>query len=245
MRCPSCAARNADGAAWCTQCYAALDPAAPSEEIPEGPPASEPAEGGEETPSTPDPVGDVPLPGAPQAQRARPISPRRPTGPDAPVRAGEAGLEWRCATCETWNDMEVEECEACGSNFSALLAEDQDATVQRDPQVVLVASLVLPGSGHVMLGRTADGVVRAGLFIACVAGAAAILGAGGSLPAVPLVLGALVIWAMTAADVVSLSRGARTQLMAPRVLLWLVVAVVGGLILAFLPSLTRVGDLGP
>lgn len=244
MRCPSCAARNADGAAWCTQCYAVLDPAAPPEETPERPPASEAVER-EETPSTPDPLGDVPSPGAAQGRRAGTDGTRPATGPRAPVRAGEAGLEWRCATCETWNDMDVEECEACGANFSALLADDQQATVPRDPQVVLAASLVLPGSGHVMLGRVADGVVRGGLFIACVAGAAAILGAGGSLPAVPLVLGALVIWALTAADVVSLSRGGRTQLMAPRVLLWLVVAVVGGLILALLPALTRVGDLGP
>ncbi len=225
MRCPACAARNPDGAAWCSQCYAPLGD------------QREEAAVREEAPPAPD---DRPATGADGRDDGRAHA-DQPLAEAESVRAVESGFEWRCSTCGEWNPFSAHECTVCGSALGELLEDRARRVVERDTGSVLLATAVLPGAGHVLLGRTADGAVRAVLFLLWVVGAATLLRAGGALAAAPLALGAIGLWVVSLVDAAALQSGSQRQLLGSRALLWLVVAVVGGLILALLPSMAQVG----
>jgi hypothetical protein len=164
------------------------------------------------------------------------------------VRAVEDGFEWCCPTCSSWSELEHPECAVCGTPFRLHPEEDAEP-VERDPNTVLVASAVLPGVGHVLLGRLGDGLVRASTYAACVVGAWLLIRAASPtglplLPAAPLLVGAVALWVMTVVDGQRLAAGRREQLLTTRVYLWLVVGVLGLLVAAFLRGLLRVGQLG-
>jgi hypothetical protein len=211
VRCPSCGARNADSAAWCTQCYE---------------PVTTPADDARPAPAA-----------------------AAETAGDGRFRSGEDGLEWACGVCASWNDLELTACATCGAPFGQVVGAGSDDLVERDASTVLLLSAVLPGAGHIALGRTVDGLVRAAMYLLWVAGALVLLrGAIGTpapaLPAAPLGIGALALWLLSARDAVALAEGSRDQLLTPRVFLWLVVGVIGALIAAFVPGMLRITDVG-
>lgn len=229
MRCPRCNARNPEGADWCTQCYADLRPPSEPAEPPEGGPAPEHE-------------------GAP-AERSG-------SGEGGPLRTGEGRfrtrdgeLEWRCAVCAEWNPLGAGACTVCGTAFGRTLGGgDEEPLADVEPATVVLASGILPGAGHILLGRTAQGVTRAAIFLFCLVGGYLLLRSAAAsgqslLPASPLLLGAAIVWAGSIYDGLALTARQR-ELLTPRVLVWLVLGVVGLLLVSFIPGLLQVGRLG-
>lgn len=245
MRCPACGARNSPRAEWCSQCYATLGDA------PEPEPSAPPAAGASTGPvASDDATDDVESPGDVEGTATGGPPPTRdedPSTDDRGFRQGEDGLEWGCQVCGTWNDIDAVVCATCGEPFTRTLAGDgDDGITPRDPSTVLVASVALPGAGHIALGRTGDGVVRALTYLLWVGGALVLLrGATPLLPVVPLMIGALALLAVSVRDAVHLAEGGRDQLLTPRVFLWLVVGVIGALVAAFVPGILQVVEGTP
>lgn len=213
MRCPACGARNPDRAAWCSQCFRTL---------------------GEEE-SEPTSATASPPPSVPRSTVA--------AEEDGRFRSTEEGVDWRCASCDAWNPIEVSRCTVCGTGFRQALRADEEARPSRDVPVerVLAATVVLPGSGHLLLGRTATGLGRAVLYVVWAVGGVVLLRAAGAsgqsaLPAVPLLLGALVLLVTSVVDALALQRRDDQELLTPRVLLWLTVGVIGLTMLTLLAS---------
>lgn len=211
MRCPACGARNAGSADWCSLCYAPL-----RTEPPVAPPPEAPAP-------------DTPTTGAPTGTTSR----------DGRFRRTEEGLDWRCAACETWNPIERQTCVSCSAPFTRAFAPEEAQTPPDVSEPVAVGtSLLLPGVGHVLLGRSAAGALRIILYVTWLIGGLVLLrAAAGSgqpvLPAVPLLVGALVVLVASVVETQRTVTGDETVLLTPRVTLWLVVAVLGALMLSF------------
>lgn len=215
MRCPECGALNAPSAAWCSQCYASFGRQAAAQ-----PPAAE----------------------AP-AEAARPTRPAETAPSDPRFRRSEEGVDWCCAACDAWNPLERSACAVCGTSLSETLQEDETpAPPQVSLTTVVAASIVLPGAGHVLMGRQAAGVGRLVLYAVWASGGFALLraaaGADGSLlPALPLITGAFVLLATSVLDAMALRRGdVTTEILSVRALLWLTVGVIGLTTLAFISS---------
>jgi hypothetical protein len=232
VRCPACGARNTDGAAWCTQCYASLrgtpapvDPARLDRSALDGPPEAAPATGDARPPVAPGGAGP-----------ARDAAARD-------VRTVDGEVEWRCAACDGWTPLERSRCATCETprrGFGEVPPPPPIPATERGK--LLVASVVLPGLGHLVARRVGTGVARLALAGSWLIGALLILGgAGGAgrLPALPLLLGAGVVWVGSAIDVLALVDGGREQLR-PRVLSWL----TGGVLLAFLVTSVVVAGRG-
>lgn len=230
IRCPNCGAKNPESAAWCLQCFTPSlrsDPAAAST-----------------LPS----VADDPGPTAPDADPA--AAPdragRRVDGVDTSrIRTGEEGVEWRCARCTNWNALDHATCVVCGATFDPTPAEPPVAATV-SPAAALTAAAVLPGAGHWLLGRRAGAVSRAVLYVVWLIGGVALwreaAGAGQSvLPALPPLVGAAALWAGTLVDtrMALAGRGADRDVLGPRTLMWVVVGVVGGVLLAFVVTAAR------
>jgi hypothetical protein len=201
VRCSACDARNADGADWCTQCYAPLGGATPAPEV--------------ETPSTPAPARDV-----------------RTVGDE---------VEWRCRRCRSWAPLLAEACTTCGGPRTGFGdPARRPAPAPADRGRLVAASVVLPGLGHLLAGRVGTGVARLLLGLSWAVGGLAIArGAGAEgriLPAVPLLVGAIVVWAASIRDVAVLGEG--SELLRPKVLAGLTVAVVGTLLLTAVAATT-------
>ncbi|HVM11172.1 MAG TPA: zinc ribbon domain-containing protein [Actinomycetota bacterium] len=116
-------------------------------------------------------------------------------------------LAWRCPSCETPNPIEAEVCDRCGTPFRALFEEDERPAARVDPGTAFARSLLFPGLGHRAAGRGAEGLARGVVFAWLIGTVAAILivrGDAGPGPFLPLIgallLGALVVYAMTAVD---------------------------------------------
>jgi hypothetical protein len=203
VRCERCGARNAEGAAWCTQCYVSF-----------ASPGDEPGVIGDEPGRTVD--GD----GGTGDARAR----------DVRVVGGD--VEWRCRRCDGWSALAAASCATCAApreGFGGGTATGPARTVA--PAVALGASLLLPGAGHLLVGRTGTGVARAVLWLLwSLPGVAAVRGTEGlrALPGVVLLLGAVTLWAATLVDVRRVIDGDPPELLATRTLTWL----VGGVVLA-------------
>lgn len=231
MRCPHCAARNAESAEWCTQCYARLrtpDAATPAAAtLPARPEA-------DARPSTP--VGSPPT-----EAKADPI-PGVSSATGARFRHGEDGIDWRCERCESWNPIEHDRCTVCGHALSGALTSARDGGDREvDETMVVAASVLLPGAGHLLLGRVGPGVLRALLYALWLGGGFLLLRAAAAsgqtvLPAVPLLVGALVVLACSVTEAQQTATGNDLTLLTPRVTLWLVVAVVGLLMVSFLAA---------
>lgn len=251
MRCRACGARNPDGAQWCSQCYETLIQAV------EEPPAEEPANEEEEAAVAPEtdaaPVGSAAAtPAATEADTSPVVADGEETADAREVEAGdvrrtaEGVLEWRCARCETWNPLAQDRCSACGGTFAdTVRGHEPEAVPSRDPTSVLVASVLLPGLGHAMLGQVAQAIVRGATYVLWLGGAIALFvggrGSGLLLPVVPLFVGAAVLLAVTVRDVIVVQSRRGSELLTARAFLWLVVAVLVGLLLSFVPAIFRLG----
>lgn len=234
MRCPSCGALNPEGADWCSQCYADLRPE----------PEREPEPGLGSVDRAPAADGDPAGGGPADAGETETLV----TGGGRFRRTGEE-LEWRCAVCGEWNALGSGACTVCGTAFGRTLGQgDEEELKDVDQGTVVLASGLMPGAGHILLGRTAQGATRATIFLFCLIGGYLLLrsaaATGQSLfPAFPLLLGAFVMWAGSIYDALAVT-SRQPELLTPRVLVWLVIGVVGLLLISFIPGLLRVGQLG-
>ncbi|MEX2549445.1 MAG: hypothetical protein WD638_04400 [Nitriliruptoraceae bacterium] len=228
MRCPSCGARNTESAAWCTQCYATLGAQDQPAREQVAPPENETLVGG---PPPPPPPADPAEAGA-------------AGGRDIRIRGEE--VEWRCASCEGWSPLEAPICTVCGApraGFASDVSPTATGTPKTDQTTALLASVVLPGLGHVLRGRVGTGLARLALWSLWGGGGLAVLlGSGGAAAAAVLLLAALLLWAVTLVDVQRLSTG-RAPLATARVLAWSVVGVT--IVLALFALAAATGATAP
>ncbi len=226
MRCETCGARNVEGAAWCTQCYTPF-----AAEAGDAPPSATEALDGPAV----DLELDLPLTERPDVGDADPDQPRTAT----PVEVGDVRdidgvVEWRCSTCASWNALEQPSCAVCGafrSGFGEPARTEVDVT-DLDPDRLFLATLALPGLGHLLAGWIGTGITRMVLALLWLLGGVwwLVATATGRTPGVILVLGALAVWVTSAVDVRALLAG-RDEPFGVRGLLWLVVGVTGLLML--------------
>lgn len=248
MRCPSCGARNAASADWCTQCYTALsepsaDESATTAEVPPVPaPSAPPAPSGPSEPPVPSAPSTPPAPPVPSDAAGDVAAPPDAAAQDVRTRDGE--VEWRCAVCSGWCALTAPACTVCGAARQGFGTETGPAEPRGDLPLAAVigVSLVLPGSGHLLIGRIGTGVARLLLALLWLLGGFAMLrGAGGGAalgPALVLFTGAAVVWIGTALDVRTVLTGRGSEVLNSRVLLWLVVGVTVALVATLLLAAT-------
>lgn len=221
ITCPNCAARNPATAEWCSQCY---DPLGSSPVV-------------EDVPATR--VADPTLP---------PPAPAAPAGVD-PVRRDDTDLvagdgrfrtvdgvvEWRCATCDSWNPVDRLVCTVCATPLDGSSGPgDVDlSTVDRDR--VMLASWVVPGGGQWLLGQRAKGLSRLLIAAVWLVGALMLLvsadgGEAALLPVGVLVAGVVAVWGLSVADARTALSGGTRELLGERAFLWVVVGVLGAVI---------------
>jgi len=211
IRCDACGARNVEGAAWCTQCYASFrgEPEEPPTAVAE-PPTTTPTD-----PSSPEP------PPEPASTGTGPVE-------VGDVREVDGVVEWRCATCTSWTPLDLASCATCGAPRSGFgdPGRAQVDVGELDTNRVVAGSLILPGLGHVQAGRTGSGVTRMVLALLWLLGGVWWLAAATTarLPGAILVVGALVLWVTSFLDVRALL-ARRDEPFGVRGLLWLVVGV--------------------
>ena len=212
-RCDACGATNADAAAWCGQCHARFPAPAPVEA----------------------PQRATVQVGAPRAPVSEVFGEALPPVP-TPARAARIGVfasvdgevEWTCTTCDNRNPIAVLQCATCGTPLARHFEAPKPAV---DWQRAVGRELALPGLGHALAGQRGQAIARAGLFLLWLLGALTLLLAGGSLAAIPLILGAAVIYALGPGDVAALRDGRKPRLDG-RMLSWLVVGVTVALVAA-------------
>ena len=197
MRCPGCGATNPDTASWCGQCYKRFveEPAAPAAVPP------------------PSANGDTPRPLAPTTKGFR----RR-----------DDQIEWACPECEHFNAIELQTCEICGTSFAERFREEPAEAAPQNWPAALAMTAIAPGAGHLAIGRYGSGAARLLLFCSWMVGALLLLTSGGGRAvgvAMPLLLGALIMWAASLLDIYRLSRG-EAEVLVGRKLLWLVAGVL-------------------
>lgn len=233
MRCPDCGARNSEDAAWCTQCYADLRP----------PPVPQPPTADPQTPQrTASPAarpsavsgpaeGVPPAPGVSTSSGAGSARGRTVA---RDVRDRDGVVEWRCVACDGWSPLDVATCVVCGTRRQGFGDEDDRPSVEGRTEV-LVASLLLPGLGHLLAGRHGTGLARAILAVLWgPGGLLLVLNSTGiaSLPGWLLVVSAVLLWVSTVLDARSFVAGSDEQLLTTRRLGGLVLAVTLGLVAA-------------
>jgi len=213
MRCPACDARNIDQAGWCTQCFASLT----------NPPdlAPVPASGG-------------PRDGGEPAELPGPVVATTPvTAGDIRERDGE--VEWRCRSCGGWARLTDAHCTVCGS-IRRGFGGQHGAGAGKDIAVgtAVAGSLLLPGLGHVLAGAVGSGLARI-LLWSLWAGAGVgtlTIGAAGRATGAILLVGAAVLWVVSAVDAATLASGTGRLVLEGRRFAVLVAVVTAGLILA-------------
>lgn len=228
MRCGACGARNAEDAAWCTQCYATLVAASAVE-----------AAGSELRTATP-------ADGTAQSEALPSDSPGADSWTGRDVRAVDGEVEWRCGTCDSWVALETPLCGTCGaprSGFGDAATPSRQVTDVPE-QTLLATSVLLPGLGHVLAGRTGSGVTRMLLWLLWAAGGLWwVLSTGqGRLPGTVLIGGAVILWGATLVDANAITKGAAAEPFGVRGLLWTVVGVTGLLMLVV--AVVAAGALG-
>jgi ribosomal protein L40E len=155
-----------------------------------------------------------------------PASPVRVTADPSAAKAGTA--MWTCPVCGEENGLDLDACAVCGTSFGALFKQDERPAV--DPRYALTRSLIFPGLGHRAVGRGADGLARAVLFVYTFCTALLILISGPSSgPAVGLLAlyGSLAVglYVLTAVEAYQMAQGGG-PIVSSRVLLWGVVTLV-------------------
>jgi hypothetical protein len=221
-RCPNCGGLVGEGAAWCGQCLTSLaERPGPDEESVASPPPD---------PSVPPgPNGEVAL----RLSRSKQGSGR--------FRVAGDGLVWKCPQCDLENPLDASACARCGTPFRSLFEKEQvQASV--DPGRATGLSLIFPGLGHRVLGRAAEGLARAVVFLWTMGMGVAILATAGGFnagPFLPVVIvlfaAAAIVYGTTAADAGRIARGA-SPIMTSRMLLYgstgLMFAVVAILVIS-------------
>jgi len=244
LRCPACGARNPASAAWCTQCFQSFASDEVGADEPDTPSTGATDAAGASTAIAhpPGAEGATPTDGA--ASRAAAPGDDLVDASARDVRTRDGEVEWRCATCGGWNALTASVCTACGAarqGFGEPAAATEIRT-DREPAVVIGASVVLPGAGHLLMGRVGTGIARLLLALLWALGGVAMLAgdAGGAaqLPAMVLFVGALVVWIGSVVDARSLVMGSSAEVLGSRVLLWLVVGVTVALVAALLLTAT-------
>jgi hypothetical protein len=224
VSCSACGARNPEAAAWCTQCFVTLGATTGPGTGPDAPGPADVASTGTDAPVVDVPDAEVPDVDAAGAAGAATASVR-----SGDVRVTGELVEWRCRRCGGWHALELAQCPACGAPREGF-ATGTPTTAPRVPVgTARLASIPLPGLGHVLLGAVGSGVARMVLFVLWVGGGLALVGdapAGGAV----LVLGALVLWVATLIDVERVPAG-RRELLGARGLGALVVGVTVLLVL--------------
>ncbi len=207
MRCPDCNASNPESASFCGQCYAIFPKAAP-----------EPTPG-----PTPDPVSERPGPAA---------APARPAGQAVAGRfsAVDGELTWRCAVCDTTNDVTTFVCTVCGAKMDTESGTAAEAT---DWEAAKRAEALVPGLGHLRTGHNGMGASRMGIVLLWLIGSFTLAAGGvnGLLAAVPLILGMGVVWATGPSDLEA-ARHDRRPLLDPQRFMYLVIGATVGVIVA-------------
>ncbi|MTV26209.1 hypothetical protein FTX61_12430 [Nitriliruptoraceae bacterium ZYF776] len=172
--------------------------------------------------------------GAPASADA-PATPREhvppPSDAPRPVRLVDGQVEWRCATCAGWSPLEAGRCAVCGASrpgFGAGVAELRPVA----PASAAAWSIV-PGAGHLRLGRRGAGSVRLLLAVGSVALAAWLWRAGAGGVATVVALAVLGLAATSALDARALASGRREPVGGRGILAWLAV-VLATLLVAFL-----------
>jgi hypothetical protein len=139
---------------------------------------------------------------------------------------------WACPVCEHENAIELDRCEICDAPFGRLFAEPETRP-EVDPTRAFAWSLLLPGLGHWMAGRKAEGVARMVLF-AWAFGTLIVLvaarwgrGLGSTAPLVFVYLVATVgLMASSAVDARRIASG-EDPLVGSRALMWAAVGLIG------------------
>ncbi len=154
-------------------------------------------------------------------------APVRVTVDPSATKAGTA--MWTCPTCGQENGLDLDACSVCGTSFAALFRQDERPPTV-DPRYALTRSLIFPGLGHRAVGRGADGLARAVLFLYTFGTALLILLSGPSSgPAVGLLVlyGSLAVglYVLTAVEAYQMAQGGG-PIVSSRVLLWGVVTLV-------------------
>lgn len=243
MRCPHCGATNGETAEWCTQCFELLREPEP-EPDPEPPQREGSASATPTTAGTGDAERDMADQHASSTAQDQAVATR-----DGKFRRSGDLIEWRCVRCESWNEVGLTTCTTCSAPFADTVAPDRDngpEEPEASPAAALLASALVAGAGHILLGRSASGSARAVLYVLFVAGSA-VLGAearasGQSIVSVlPMVAGALAIWAGSLYDVYVLTSGGERQLLEARALLWLFLGAFGLTLLLLGTTVASVG----
>jgi ribosomal protein L40E len=176
-----------------------------------------------------------------------------PPMPDPPAPAatatGEGAAEtdeaarrpagWPCAVCGGRNPIESDVCATCGTPFATVMRTDP-ARRPVDPQEAVRWSLIFPGLGHRLVGRSMDGLARGALFAISMAMAVLLAFAGSASAATTGVLllfvfAGLAVYAGSAVEAGRLARGGEL-IVGSRFLMWILVGMtflsVGALALA-------------
>lgn len=188
VRCPSCGAKNPPEAEWCGQCLKRF----------QAPPPPPPA------PAPPQVTGDAgtrpgPVPGVERGN----------------FRSTEAGILWRCTSCDSENPLQEPACLVCGTLFAEAMQPPAPDRAQRDPGATALISLVFPGAGHAFLGMWAQAIARAVVSIWVVGMALFFaIGGSGSMP-VALLYGATAfgLWVVAAHDAFREANGESNQVL--------------------------------
>lgn len=202
-RCPNCGALIGADATWCGQCFSRL------EDEPGG------SRGAPEAPTPSAEAGSEGRAGQPPGTESR--SPNRMQPPT-----------WPCPTCGFENPIAEDACATCGTPFSALFAEGPNVA-RIEPRKALVRSLIFPGLGHAALGRSADAVARAAMFIMILGLTAVVIASRPSSVGIAVLIlylcGALATYVFSALEAYRSAQGERPWLTS-RQLLWVMVALV-------------------
>ncbi|HUG83877.1 MAG TPA: zinc ribbon domain-containing protein [Euzebya sp.] len=235
MRCPHCQAANPDTATFCGQCYERF-------EAPEVVASPDRATG----------VGDAPVDMRDRLSGGEATRPTATPMPDAasgpagtqegvdhtgqPVAvgrfvAGDGGLTWRCAVCETTHEVGIFVCTVCGAKMDAESPAGSGLPVDIGQARRLEA--IVPGLGHLRSDQIGMGAARLGIVAIWLLGSLGLASGGpsGLLTALPLVLGMVAIWATGPGDLAAADGGRAPRLDARR-FMYLVIAVTTGVIIA-------------
>lgn len=178
------------------------------------------------------------------------------------VRVEGGIVQWRCVECSGWQPLAEDDCRTCGRSRRAF-AQGRGRFPTADELVrpvgamrrllAIIVSLVLPGGGHLIAGRVVSGLLRLVIVALWVGTAGLALGRAGwdvraGLPdlsspvpmVVPVLLvGVALVWFVGVVDTVIMTGRRRREALGGRGLVWLVVVVTLGLLVA------TVIDLGP
>jgi hypothetical protein len=218
QRCSTCGGLLGEGAAWCGQCLTPVDPGQRRvEESPADPQA--------EALPRPAPNGEVGGNGLAPGDQAIAGGPTRPKKASGRFRAVGEGLLWACPQCDMENPLDASACVRCGTSFRDLFQEGP-ARPKIDPARAAALSLMFPGLGHRALGRGAEGLARAVVFLWTLGMVLAIFVGAGGLTAGPfrllllvLIAAAAFVYGSTAADARRVARG-DAPIMTSRMLLY-------------------------